>query len=92
MIVLAYVRWFIKINQVVGNAFRVLLRFLTNSKTCRVAETFLNEAAVLWFVFPILDEIYQHKKLTDPILRQANLAAAVFFLGAVALSHIGKEN
>jgi hypothetical protein len=69
-------------------------RFLLDPKTCRVAETFCNEVAVLWFVFPLLDEIYEHTKhpddplLHDPLLHQAFWVSGMFFIFALILSHI----
>lgn len=92
VVAIAYVRWFSSINSGIVIAVRWLLRFALNHKTCKVAETFFTEAAVLWFVFPILDIIYEHREVSDPKLLQAYVAAMVCFLAAVTLSHMGKED
>lgn len=73
-------------------AAKWLFKIALDHKTCKVAETFFTEAAVLWFVFPILDIIYEHREMSDPKLRQAYIASIVCFLAAVALSHAGREN
>ena len=64
---------------------------MRDPKTCKVAETFFLEAAVLWFVFPLLDSMYGPQKLSDPLLRQSYFAAGLFFFFAIILSHAGKE-
>jgi hypothetical protein len=87
-----YGRWWSRINSWVIAAAKWLFRIALNRKTCKVAETFFTEAAVLWFVFPILDIIYEHRDIGDPSLRQAYVACIVCFLAAVALSHMGKED
>ena len=77
-----------------------LYRIVKDPKTCRVAETFCNEVAVLWFVFPLLDKIYEHWKDVGnnanpanlPSLRQAFLIAGLFFLFAIVLSHAGGKS
>lgn len=89
--VLIYGRWRVQINHAIGVATVRLWRLIIDPKTCRVAETFFVEASVLWFVFPVLDMIYEHKSVSDPLLMQSYLAALVFFIAAVVLSHAGKE-
>lgn len=89
---IAYGRWRLRINSWIVEVAKWLGRFAMDHKTCKVAETFFTEAAVLWFVFPILDIIYEHRQMSDPSLRQAYIAAIVCFVAAVALSHMGKEN
>ena len=92
VVALAYGRWWRRINHGLAAAARWLFRFLLDSKTCSVAETFCNEVAVLWFVFPLLDTLYDHKHLNDPFLRQSFWVSGLFFLFAIALSHIaGKD-
>jgi hypothetical protein len=88
---IAYWRWHSPINRGLGIAFQQVGKFLLDTKTCKVAETFFLEAAVLWFVFPLLDTIYEHKTLTDPVLRQAYIFSLFCFIIAVTLSHIGKD-
>ncbi len=85
---LAYGRWWQPINHGIGVAAKWIFRIALDPKTCSVAETFLNEAAVLWFVFPLLDIIYDNKHLNDPSLHQAYWLSGACFLGAVVLSHI----
>jgi hypothetical protein len=89
---IAYGRWRIHINSWVAKAVKWLYRIALDHKTCKVAETFFTEAAVLWFVFPILDSIYEHRVLSDPLLRQAYVAAIFCLLAAILLSHMGKED
>jgi hypothetical protein len=81
----------VQINQAVRVAIVGLWKLIVDPKTCRVAETFFVEASVLWFVFPVLDMIYEHKSVSDPLLMQSYLAAFIFFIAAVVLSHAGKE-
>lgn len=90
--VIVYGRWRLRIDSWILIASKWAVRFARNHKTCKVAETFFTEAAVLWFVFPILDTIYERKGMSDPKLLQAYVAAIVCFVAAVALSHAGKEN
>lgn len=92
VILLAYGRWCRQINRALGIAGIWMLKFLLDSKTCKVAETFCVEAAVLWLVFPLLDTLYDHKHLNDPFLHQAFWVAGMFFVFAVLLSHIAVEN
>lgn len=94
---IAYLRWHGPINSGVVHALQWLYRFLKDPKTCRVAETFCNEVAVLWFVFPLLDSIYEHWKSVEngpnhpelPSLHQAFFVAGLFFAFAIVLSHVG---
>lgn len=88
---LVYGRWRVQINHAIAIAVAKIWKLLIDPKTCRVAETFFVEASVLWFVFPVLDMIYEHKGLSDPLLKQSYFAAFVFFIAAVVLSHAGKE-
>lgn len=90
---IAYRQWFVRINSWAVSVLVWTGRFLLDVKTCRVAETFCVEAAVLWFVFPILDSIYDpNKQRIAPLLKQAYLVAGMFFIFAVILSHAGKED
>ena len=90
MAALAYKTWRARINSWVVSASQWVYGFATDEKTCKVAETFFVEAAVLWFVFPILDSIYDPAKRGDPALGQAYLFSAICFVCAVILSHAGK--
>jgi len=89
--ILVYRRWQAQINRRVAFASRWVWNILLDEKTCRVAEQFFLEAAVLWFVFPFLDSLYDPTKRNSPILMQGYILASVFFLFAVILSHAGKE-
>jgi hypothetical protein len=92
--VLAYLCWRVPINSGVVCALKWVHKILLDPKTCKVAETFCNEVAVLWFVFPLLDEIYEHEKhpgdplFRDPLLHNAFWVAFLFLLFAITLSHI----
>jgi hypothetical protein len=94
---LAYLRWHAQINHALGTAIAWLYRLLRDPKTFKVAETFCNEVAVLWFVFPLLDEIYEHWKDAGnasnhpelPSLKIAFSVAGLFFTFAIVLSHVG---
>jgi CHAT domain-containing protein len=44
------------------------MEFLADSTTCEVAKTCCGEIAVLLLVFPTVDTISDHRKLSDPIL------------------------
>ena len=87
VVLLAYGRWRVKINRGTAIAAKWVAKFLMDPKTCRVAETFCNESAVLWFVFPFLDTIYEHKNHDLPLLHDAYKVSAMFFIFAVILSH-----
>jgi hypothetical protein len=67
-----------------------LLGFLVDARTCEVAKTCCGEAAVLLLVFPTLDTVYDHRKLSDPLLHQSIEVAGIFFLFAVILAHAEK--
>ena len=87
---LVYKRWHARINRWVASALTWIRDFLTDEKTCKVAETFFVEAAVLWFVFPVLDSIYDPTKRGDPALGQAYIFSAICLLFAIILSHAGR--
>jgi hypothetical protein len=89
---LGYGNWRRSINHGIAVAAKWTFRIALDPKTCSVAETFLNEVAVLWFVFPLLDSIYDHKSISDPALHQAYWLSGVCFLGAVTLSHIARKD
>jgi len=88
---LAYRQWYARINFAATAFLKWLWDVCLDEKTCRVAETFLNEAAVLWAVFPLLDSIYDPKRRDNPALWQSYIIAAVCFLGAVIISHARKD-
>lgn len=89
VIVLAYLRWQERINFGVASAVKWVFKFVVDPKTCKVAETCCSEVAVLWFVFPLLDTIYEHgKHPDDPLLHQAYWVSAMFFIFAVIISHV----
>lgn len=93
VVALAYVRWRKRINTAMVITGTWVYRFLVDPKTCGIASTFCNEVAVLWFVFPLLDTIYEHGKRGDPLLRQAFKISGLFFVFAIVLSHIaGKQD
>ena len=88
-----------RINSAIVIAAKWAFYLLIGPKFCKVAETFCNEVAVLWFVFPLLDTIYEHRNLpgnpismSDPLLRQGFGVSGLFFLFAVILSHIAGED
>jgi hypothetical protein len=91
VLVILYGRWWKKINSGFATAAKWMWKFLIHPTTCKVAETFCVEVAVLWFVFPLLDTLYQHGKLDDPLLRQAGWVAGIFLVFAVILSHLGEK-
>jgi hypothetical protein len=80
-----------EINLAISAAFRWLWKIAFDKKTCKLAEEFCLEAAVLWFVFPLLDSIYDPTKRGTPVLMQGYVLAVAFFLFAVILAHVGKE-
>lgn len=91
--VLIYVRWKARINQGLAIASMWVGRIVKDPKTCKVAETFFIESAVLWFVFPLVDSLYDQKKVDPKLQHSAYAVAAVFFVFAVLLSHAaGKED
>lgn len=87
----AYGRWRAKINSSIASAFKRAYKILIGPKFCKVAETFCNEVAVLWFVFPLLDTLYQHGNMNDPLIREGFGVSGVFFVFAVVLSHLTGE-
>jgi len=90
---LVYGRWRLRINHGFGLAAKWVERVVTDPKTYRVAETFCIEAAVLWFVFPLLDSLYDRKNVDSPLVHRAFGVSAAFFIFAVVLSHAaGKED
>lgn len=86
---LVYLRWRPRINRGIASAGRYLGRVVNDPATYKVAETFCNEAAVLWAVFPLLDEIYDPRP-NKPPLAWAYAVAGMFFFFAVVLSHSAK--
>lgn len=86
---LAYLRWRSKIDVGIIIAVKWAGRILKDRKTCAVAETFCNESAVLWFVFPLLDTIYEHKNPDLQLLHNAYKISAMFFFFAIILAHAG---
>src|ERR1700723_3240010 len=87
---LVSLRWRARINIAFVAAGHWIARIVKDPKTYRVAETFCNEVAVLWFVFPLLDAIYDPNRAGKPILLPAFLVAGLFFVFAVVLSHAAK--
>jgi hypothetical protein len=92
VVALAYGRWQSKINFGITVGTKWIGRFLIDPKTCKTAETFCNEVAVLWFVFPLLDTIYEHKNPDTRLLHDAYKVSAMFFLFAVILSHASDKS
>jgi hypothetical protein len=88
---LAFRQWYARINFAAISVLKWVWDVCLDEKTCRVAETFLNEAAVLWAVFPLLDSIYDPTRRGDPVLWESYIIAAVCFFGAVIISHARKE-
>lgn len=89
VIVLVYLRWYGRINMGMASALKWASKFVMDPKTCKVAETCCTEVAVLWFVFPLLDTIYERgKHPDDPLLHQAYWVSAMFFIFAVVISHV----
>lgn len=88
---IAYMRWRIPINSAIATLFNQFYRMLIGPKFCKVAETFCNEVAVLWFVFPLLDTLYQHGNIKDPLIREGFAVSSIFFIFAVVLSHIAGD-
>ena len=86
---LLYLRSKSIINRALISTGRYLGRLARDSATCKVLETFFNEAAVLWAVFPLLDEIYDSRP-NKPPLAWAYVVSGVFLFFAVALSHSAK--
>jgi hypothetical protein len=83
-------RWWHGIIRSIGKTAQWLFGFVGDARTCEVAKTCCGEAAVLLLVFPTLDTLYDHRKLSDPLLHQSIEAAAIFFLFAVILAHAEK--
>jgi len=88
---LVYRQRYVGINSAVKAAYGWLWKVALDKKTCKVAEEFCLEAAVLWFVFPLLDSIYDPAKRGSPVLTQAYVFALVFLIFAVILAHVGKD-
>lgn len=89
---LAFRRWCDRIIQGFKAALSWFLDFLLDGKTCHVLEQFFLESAVLWFVFPLLDSLYDKTKSIPPsLVHQAYLLAGIFLLFAVILSHAGER-
>lgn len=85
LVALIYGRWWKGINSWVQSVIQ-------HRKTYQVAEQFCVESAVLWFVFPILDSIYDPDRVGKPALWPAYLVALMFFIFALVLSHAAKED
>jgi hypothetical protein len=89
---LMYRRWHKQVNHFLATTVRRIWGFLTDSKTCKVAETFCNEVAVLWFVFPLLDLLYDgQNKSIGSLLPQAFTTAFAFLVFAIILSHVAES-
>lgn len=88
---IAYVRWHEKINAGVVIALKGIWKLITDPRTCRVVETFFIEAAVLWFVFPLLDTLYDHGALSGRQLHGSFVVAGAFFIFALVIAHIAKD-
>jgi hypothetical protein len=88
---LVYLRWRVRINRALGCVGRWIDKIVKDPKTYKVAETFCNEVAVLWFVFPLLDAIYDPTKRGHPFLAPAFMVSGLFLFFAVVLSHSAKE-
>jgi hypothetical protein len=61
-------------------------------------ETFFNEAAVLWFVFPFLDTLYQNRKAGDApapnifkVMEQSWIVALILFILAIIAKKFAKK-
>jgi hypothetical protein len=78
-------------NKVWHFVVRRSIWFLEGDSFFSLLETFFNEAAVLWFVFPVLDTIYRIKRAGETeqqpnilvIVGTSTGAAMVFFIAAV---------
>lgn len=88
---LVYLRWRGRVNRAFAAAGRWVGKIVKDPKTYKVAETFCNEVAVLWFVFPLLDAIYDPTRRGRPFLAPAFMVAGLFFAFAIVLSHSAKE-
>ena len=75
---------------------RIIASF-DGSSLFKILETFFNEAAVLWFVFPLLDTIYSfHNKgergpSTNLVVGSIGVAALLFLFAAVFASLAEEE-
>ncbi|MHB1672614.1 MAG: hypothetical protein ACYCSP_00035 [Acidobacteriaceae bacterium] len=63
-----------------------------------VLETFFNEAAVLWFVFPFLDTLYRTRKAGDApapnifkVMAQSWIVALILFILAIIAKKFAKK-
>lgn len=88
---LIYLRWRRQVNTWLANAGKWAAKIVLSPKTYKVAETFCNEVAVLWFVFPLLDAIYDPGRRGRPVLFPAFMVSGLFFVFAVVLSQSAKE-
>lgn len=86
VIVIVLKRWW---KRIIGAA-NWLVELAADSRTCEVAKTCCGEVAVLLVVFPTIDTLYDHKHLSDPILRASIVVGLLFFLFAVILAHAEK--
>jgi hypothetical protein len=62
-----------RINKAASRFGDWFAEFVLGPEFYKVAEVFFNEAAVLWFVFPLLDNIYQVRKPNDFGLHLADI-------------------
>ena len=72
--------------------------FFEGDQFFSLLETFFNEAAVLWFVFPFLDTLYQFRKAGDApapnifkVIEQSWSVALVFFILAVSAKKFAEK-
>lgn len=63
-----------------------------DSETCSVAETFCNEVAVLWFVFPLVDSLYDRRNADAHTIHNAFAVSAMFFYSpSYSLMQVGRN-
>lgn len=94
VLLLVCFRWRERIGRGFAAAGYWIVTIVKNPKTYKVAETFCNEVAVLWFVFPLVDQIYDPNRRgrpDSPSMAPAYLMAGLFFFFAIILSHAAKE-
>jgi hypothetical protein len=70
----------------------VLTWSIRSSEFWGLAETFLNEVAVLWFVFPVLDDLYDRAANKPPLSIWSILGAfGVAFFAFIAAVYCKKK-